>query len=165
MASSKQQDLYLLGYRHDNVEEERRLNHQHEAIKHAILGGALIHPSIPVQNFQNAITDLACGTGVWLDDVANTYFGGEHTAMKGSHLLIGFDINTHAFNSNPAPGVQLVGHDCTKPFEGKYHDTFDLVNIRGLAYALSEESFSHVIDNAVQLLSKAIPPMTPRQRR
>lgn len=149
----QQEDLYLLGYRRDNVEEDRRLNSQHHDIKHAILEGHLIHPSIPKSQI-TAIADLACGTGVWLEDTASTLFADRKpsTADGSSPFLIGFDVNAHAFNPHPTHNVQLVQHDCTKPFDLSYIGRFDLVNMRGLAYALTSEAFSHVIDNAIQLL-------------
>ena len=64
--------------------------------------------------------------------------------MENSTVPIGFDMNAHAFNPNPAPGVQPVEHDCIKPFDAKYIGHFDLVNIRGLAYALPKEDFSRL---------------------
>lgn len=154
MTDSQVQEPYVLSYRRDNVEEHRRLDSQHEAIKYAIMDGRLIHASIPVTQIRSAIADLACGTGIWLDDVANTLFADSHAKGKISPMLIGFDVNGHAFNPNPGPGVQLVEHDCTKPFNTSYIGRFDLVNIRGLAYALSGQSLSRVVGNAVQLLSQ-----------
>ncbi|KAI1149833.1 hypothetical protein F4825DRAFT_429006 [Nemania diffusa] len=141
-------DIYLLGYRRDEAQEDNRLNYQHDAIKHAILEGHLVHPSIPAVEITKAIADLGCGTGVWLDDVKNTLFPGNHTGPR----LVGFDLNAEAFNETPAPGVQLIKQDCTKPFDDSYNGTFDLVNIRGLAYALSVEGFSLMIKNAIRLL-------------
>ena len=154
MTSSHDQQPYLLSYRRDDVEEDRRLNSQHEVIKHAILNGLLIHPSIHTLNSGSAIADLGCGTGVWLDDVANTFLAGGHASRDDSALLVGFDMNAHAFNPNPAPGVQLVKHDCTKPFDARYIGKFDLVNIRGLAYALPRKAFSRLVENAIHLLSQ-----------
>lgn len=154
MTSNHEQHHYVLSHRRGNIEEDRRLNLQHEAIKHAILDGRLIHPSVPITELKSAIADLGCGTGVWLDDVANTLFTGEHAMKEKSPMLIGFDMNARAFNSNPAPGVQLVEHDCAEPFDTRYIGKFDLVNIRGLAYALPREGFSRLVENAVQLLSQ-----------
>ena len=154
MTDRQVQEPYVLSHRRDNVEEHRRLDSQHEAIKHAIMDGRLIHASIPVTQIRSAIADLACGTGIWLNDVADTLFADSHATGKSSPMLIGFDVNDRAFNPNPGPGVQLVQQDCTKPFDTSYVGRFDLVNIRGLAYALSGQSLSRVIGNAVQLLSQ-----------
>ncbi|KAF4609847.1 hypothetical protein G7Y89_g15776 [Cudoniella acicularis] len=147
-----QEDIYLLSYRRNNVEEDRRLNSQHDAIKYAILNGRLIHPSIPATQITSAIADLGCGTGIWLNDIAETLFADPDTADGSYPMLVGFDINAHAFNLSPAPGVKLVKHDCTKPFDASYHGKFDLVNMRGLAYALTPEGFCLVLENVVQLL-------------
>ena len=154
MTSTNDQQPYLLSYRRDDIDEYRRLDSQHDVIKHAILGNQLLHPSIRSLGSRSAIADLGCGTGVWLDDVANTLFAGGQATMEKSTVLVGFDMNAHAFNPNPAPGVQLVEHDCIKPFDAKYIGQFDLVNIRGLAYALPKEDFSRLVENAIRLLSQ-----------
>ncbi len=136
-----------------NVEEDRRLNSQHEVILTRLrtVYNILIHPSIRTSNSRNAIAEMGCGTGIWLDDVANTLFAGGHTSRDNSPLLTGFDMNAHASNPNPAPGVQLVEHDCTAPFDARYIGKFDLVNIRSLAYALPTKSFSCLVENATHL--------------
>ena len=146
MTLGHDQQPYVLSYRRDNVEEDRRLNSQHEVIKHGILDGELIHPSIPTLGPKSAIADLGCGTGVWLDDVANMLFADGHASKESPAKLIGFDTNPHAFNPSPAPGIQLVEHDCTQAFNAKYIGLFDLVNIRGLAYALPKECFCRFVE-------------------
>lgn len=156
MTSRTDPEPYVLAYRRDNAEENRRLDTQHEVIKHAILDGLLIHPSIYGVGAMSAIADLGCGTGAWLEDVANTYFAGEGTTSGSPAALIGFDVNALAFSHNSVPGVQLVEHDCTKAFDTRYTGKFDLVNIRGLAFALPRTSFPRLIENAVQLLSLSV---------
>lgn len=151
MASISNQAPYMLSFRRGEVEEHRRLNSQHEVIKYGIANGQLIDPLIPVKNTHYAIADICCGTGVWLEDVANTVFASEHTAEGKSYELIGFDTDAHAFKTSAA-GIQLIEQDCTMPFDTKYHGRFDLVNMRGLAYAIPEEKFPLLISNAVQLL-------------
>lgn len=86
------------------------------------------------------MADLGCGTSVWLDDVANMFIADGHAS---STMLVGFDTNALAFNQSPASGVQLIKHDCTKPFDRRYVDMFNLVNIRGLAYALSKRFLAY----------------------
>ena len=102
MASSHQL-TYVLSYRQDNVEQNESLRSQHEAIKHRILHGQLIHPSICTSGSRTAIADLGCGTGIWLDDIANTLFRHGHATTPDSAKLIGFDTNPHAFSPNLAP--------------------------------------------------------------
>ena len=156
MTSDPGEQPYVLSYRREDIEEDKRLNSQHEVIKHGILEGRLIHPSIVTLDSGSAIADLGCGTGVWLDDIANTLFIGGQASKDGPAILVGFDTNAHAFNPKPAPGVQLIEHDCTVPFETRYIGRFDLVNIRGLACALDEANFIRLIGNAIQLLSQPL---------
>lgn len=148
-------ETYVLAYRRDNAEEYRRLDIQHEVIKHAILDGLLFHPSIRSVGAMNAIADLGCGTGAWLEDVASTYFADEGGKRDSSATLIGFDINPLGFTPTLAAGVQLVEHDCTKAFDSRYTGKFDVVNIRGLAFALPRTTFPRLIENAVQILSQS----------
>ena len=75
--------------------------------------------------------------------------------------LVGFDTNPRAFRYDSKSSLQLIEHDCTTPFAAEYIGQFDLVNIRGLAYAIPEEKFIFLINNAIQLLSKAPIPTPP----
>ncbi|KAI0884001.1 uncharacterized protein GGS22DRAFT_189967 [Annulohypoxylon maeteangense] len=148
MAAQDQSDVYILSYRRGNAQEDYRLNSQQDVIKHAILEGQLVHPSIPAVEITKAIADLGCGSDIWFDDIKNTLFRGTDTDPR----LVGFDMNPGAFNKTPAPGVQLIEHDCTMPFDDSYNGAFDLVNMRGLAYALSVEGFSLMMKHAIKLL-------------
>ena len=160
MSSDNNDQTYVLWDRRDNVEENLRLNSQHEAITHAILDGQLIHPSINTLSPETNIADLGCGTGVWLGDVARKLLGKGQAMAMATGTLVGFDVNAHAFDPTLPPSVKLIEHDCTQPFEAKYVGSFDLVNIRGLAYAVATEGLSRVVKHAVQLLSQfpALPP-------
>lgn len=152
MPSISKPPAYLLSYRSQDKEEDRRLDSQHDVIKHAILDGHLVHPAIPVPTLDTSIADIACGTGIWLEDVRKTYFGNAPSNTHNTLLLVGFDINSHAFDSNFAPAVRFVEQDCTKEFPVEYHEKFDLVNMRGLAYAIPRDGFASLISNAVKLL-------------
>jgi SAM-dependent methyltransferase len=147
---------YLLSYRNRNQEEDKRLDSQHDVITHAILGGDLIHRSIPLPAIQNGIADIACGTGIWLEDVRKTYFSGNAPDQKRWPLFVGFDVNAHAFDLGFAPAVTLIEHDCTQEFPSEYTGKFDLVNMRGLAYAVPGKSFSRLVLNAIKLLRKHV---------
>ncbi|KAF1950533.1 hypothetical protein CC80DRAFT_528898 [Byssothecium circinans] len=147
MVSIAEPSAYLLSYRSQDKEEDKRVDSQHDVIKHAILGGNLIHPSIPMSSIQNAIADIACGTGIWLEDVRKSHFA---DTMRGNGLsLVGFDVNAHAFDPTVAPAVKLIQHDCTQDFPAPYLGRF---NMRGLAYALPEKDFTRLIANAIKLL-------------
>ncbi|KAL8924483.1 MAG: hypothetical protein Q9172_002648 [Xanthocarpia lactea] len=143
---------YVLAHRRDDARECRRLNTQHEVIKHAILGGQLVHSSIRRMGTIDTVADLGCGTGAWLEDVANTYFAEDGEFKDSLATLIGFDVNALAFSHSTSAGIQLVEHDCTKPFDARYIGRFDLVNIRGLAFEFPRARFPCLIENAVPLM-------------
>lgn len=158
---------YVLSHRSKQTEEHERLNRQHNLIQQTFLNNQLIHPSIPLSALKGGVADIGCGTGIWLREVAQSLSSpglengtGASTSPVTTPLpsLVGFDLNAAAFPENPTPGIQLVQHDCTKPFDPRYHGQFDLVNIRGLAYAITEEKLSRALENALQLLSKLLLP-------
>eukprot|EP00136_Aspergillus_niger_P004477 XP_001394683.2 hypothetical protein ANI_1_2208094 [Aspergillus niger CBS 513.88] len=147
---------YVLSHRSKQTEEHERLNRQHNLIQQTFLNNQLIHPPIPLSSLTGGIADIGCGTGIWLQEVAQSLQspGGASASPTTTTLpsLVGFDLNAAAFPENPTPGIHLVQHDCTKPFDARYHGQFDLVNIRGLAYAITEEKLSRALDNALLLL-------------
>ena len=153
---------YVLSHRSKQTEEHERLNRQHNLIQQTFLNNQLIHPSIPLSSLTGGIADIGCGTGIWLQEVAQSLQspGGASASPTTTTLpsLVGFDLNAAAFPENPTPGIHLVQHDSTKPFDARYHGQFDLVNIRGLAYAITEEKLSRALDNALLLLSELFLP-------
>lgn len=153
MATVSEPSAYLLSYRSQDSEEDKRLNSQHDVIKHAILGGKLVHPYIPLSAVRGAIADVACGTGIWLEDIRRTYFASHLGDHEGSPLLVGFDINAHAFDLTLSSAVKLVQHDCTTTFPVEYEGKFDLVNMRGLAYAIPRDGFRRLLRNVAKILS------------
>ncbi|KAL3261027.1 hypothetical protein ABHI18_004083 [Aspergillus niger] len=161
-ASVESEDqTYVLSHRSKQTEEHERLNRQHNLIQQTFLNNQLIHPSIPLSSLKGGIADIGCGTGIWLQEVAqcllsldsdNGTLASASPTTTTLPSLVGFDLNAAAFPENPTPGIHLVQHDCTKPFDARYHGQFDLVNIRGLAYAITEEKLSRALDNALLLL-------------
>ncbi|RAK90133.1 hypothetical protein BO79DRAFT_192478 [Aspergillus costaricaensis CBS 115574] len=152
---------YVLSHRSKQTEEHERLNRQHNLIQQTFLNNQLIHPSIPLSALKGGVADIGCGTGIWLREVAQSLSSpglengtGAFTSPTTTPLpsLVGFDLNAAAFPETPTPGIQLVQHDCTKPFDPRYHGQFNLVNIRGLAYAITEEKLSRALENALLLL-------------
>ena len=143
------QEPYMLGHRKGNIDEDRRLDTQHELIKDGILGSYNIHPSIPLHKIKNAIADVGTGTGVWLNDVAR---GLQTLSALSSVRLVGFDVTDARFSENPEPGVEFLVHDATKPFPPQFYGQFDLVNVRLLVYAIPEQNFRSVAENVAQLL-------------
>ena len=158
MAVVHDNDPYLLHYRRQTTAEAARLNTQHDLIKHAILQGQLIHQSIPLAHIKHAVADLGCGTGIWLEDAAKLLSANSPALDGPVPWLVGFDTTIHPSQRDPSSRVQLVEHDCSTAFEDQYLGKFDLVNIRGLAYAVPKEKFSLLIQNANRLLSENITP-------
>ena len=152
MTALQEQGSYMLGHRRQDFDEDRRLNQQHMMITQAIMGGRFIHNRIQISKAKSAIADICCGTGIWLDDVARLVSADGHEGSP--HTLVGFDSNPHAFNHSLSASIKLIEHDCTKPFPTVHIDKYDLVNMRGLAYAIPEQSFADLIRNAMQLLSE-----------
>lgn len=155
------QEAYVLSFRRDDIKEDERLDWQHELIKHLIWGGQLIQASIPLNNLINnhssnsRIADVGCGTGIWLKEVADIILPSAGNQEAAPPRLVGFDTNPRAFRyESTTPSLQLIEHDCTTPFAAEYIGQFDLVNIRGLAYAIPEGKFPLLIKNVIQLLSK-----------
>ncbi|KAJ5527810.1 LaeA-like methyltransferase [Penicillium frequentans] len=164
MSTAQSEDsTYILSHRSKQAVEHERLNRQHNLIQQTFLNNQLIHPTIALSSLQGGIADVACGTGIWLEEMAHAL---SHLHTKASPKdeegvkpsvnpmpqFVGFDMNAAAFPENPAAGIQLVQHDCTEPFDARYLGQFDLVNIRGLAYAVTEERFARVLENVSFLL-------------
>ncbi|KAJ5933965.1 hypothetical protein N7454_006294 [Penicillium verhagenii] len=155
---------YILSHRSKQAVEHERLNRQHNLIQQTFLNNQLTHPSIPLSSLQGRIADVACGTGIWLEEMAHWLSQSEtETSSKNNEeeisssvnsvpQFVGFDMNAAAFPENPAAGIRLVQHDCSEPFEDRYTGQFDLVNIRGMAYAVTEEKLARVLENVSCLL-------------
>lgn len=102
--TSKDPETYILSHLREDKEEDQRLNYQHELIKHAILDGRLLHPVIADREFKNGIADIGCGTGIWLDNMARMISAQGRGTESNGRMLVGFDVNVHAFN--PKPGCR-----------------------------------------------------------
>lgn len=178
MSTAQAEDTtYILSHRSKQEVEHERLNRQHNLIQQTFLNNQLIHPTIALSSLQGGIADVACGTGIWLEEMAHalshlhTQANSKDeerlksTSVNSMPQFVGFDMNAAAFPENPTAGIQLVQHDCTEPFDARYLGQFDLVNIRGLAYAVTEEKFARVLENVSSLLSKISPSRDPISAR
>ncbi|KAE9373523.1 hypothetical protein N431DRAFT_465809 [Stipitochalara longipes BDJ] len=99
-----------------------RLNYQHWALKE--LFGYLIHPSIPTNQAELHIADVATGTALWTIEVLR--------ALPETAELQGFDISADQF---PTPErlpkkIQLHVLDAFKPFPREHLARYDIVHIR-----------------------------------
>ncbi|KAJ5776549.1 uncharacterized protein N7511_001560 [Penicillium nucicola] len=145
------ESIYLL--KRDEAETER-LNNQHRFL--VKVAGNILHPSIPTEDI-TAVADLGTGTGIWLEDVANSL-------PNKSVYLHGFDISSAQYppgNEIHRPGrspIPLSVHDALYPFPVEHHGRYDLVHIRLLTAGLQYSSYAIVLQNARELLSKYIHP-------
>lgn len=130
--------------------EDIRLDKQHFIVTRTVQNGHLLHPVITANTNVEAVADIGCGTGVWLNEVARQRF--PRRAEKAP-LLVGWDYNAKNFSSCVEPGVQLHQHDAIQPFPEVFHGKFDVVNLRVLAYAIPETDWPRVLENIVQILS------------
>ena len=134
--------------------ESKRLDFQHEFTK-AMGNGRLLHPSIPLQGLK-AIADVGTGTGIWLDDIAESLQ--KSTQVQQSPELVGFDVSAEQFPpaEDRVPEIDLVVHDMTTRYPEKYHGRFDVVNIRYMEYALKESDLEKTVENIAELLRKTL---------
>ena len=137
---------YMLGR---DSQESRRLDIQHEFTRRWA-HGRLIHPSIPLTDL-HAVADIGTGTGIWINEVAELL-----DSKSRSSSFIGFDVSAEQFVPAVArvAGVEFEVHDALKPFAEKHRGKFDLVNVRYLAYGISEKGLPSMMKNLTELLRK-----------
>ncbi|KAK3114875.1 hypothetical protein LTR53_006333 [Teratosphaeriaceae sp. CCFEE 6253] len=116
--------------------------------------GFHIHPSIPADGAQASsmrVADIACGTGIWLTEIATQY---------PQARCDGFDISSKYF---PAPaelkhdfGDKVRFHTCDGTAEGGYgaefSSQFDVVAVRLFHVSLAGAEWARAVRNAVALL-------------
>jgi len=137
-------DIYIFAQR--SSAEVERLNWQHNYIVRC-MGGHLIHPSIPIDEIAS-IADVACGTGVWLEDVSKAL-----SASGTERSYEGFDISPKMFPPESERGkIKFEVLDIMKPVPEEYHARFDLVSIRLLCAAIKEVDLGYAIRNAEQMI-------------
>ena len=114
----------------------------------------MIHPSIPIDEI-TSIADVACGTGVWLEDVSKA-LSASPPSNGTERSYIGFDISPKMFLPESERGkIKFEVLDIMNPVPEKYHAKFDLVNIRLLCAAIKEVDLGHAFRNAEQMISQS----------
>ncbi|TGO49783.1 hypothetical protein BCON_0200g00120 [Botryotinia convoluta] len=110
--------------------------------------GHLLHPSIPIKE-NIKIADIACGTGIWLIDLAR-----ELAKSKTNAKLDGFDISTNQYpNSALLPSnVKLDIMDIFEPFPAGFKGRYDVVHISLLCVVIPGGDPRYVLDNVLTLL-------------
>ena len=130
-------------------EESKRLDAQH-AYMRLLAHGYLVQPSIPRTGLRK-VADVGTGTGIWLREVKQ-----EIAASDASVGFVGFDISPLQFPQDALPGVDFVVHSVTNAFPSQYHETFDLVHVRLLSYALKAQELRQAIENVIQILREPL---------
>ncbi|ATZ51101.1 hypothetical protein BCIN_06g05350 [Botrytis cinerea B05.10] len=112
------------------------------------LVGHLLHPCIPVKE-NIKIADIACGTGIWLIDLAK-----ELAESKTNAQLDGFDISTSQYpHSALLPSnVKLDVMDIFKPVPERLKGQYDVVHIGLLCVVIPGGDPRYVLDNVLTLL-------------
>ncbi|KAF7896625.1 uncharacterized protein EAF01_009028 [Botrytis porri] len=112
------------------------------------LVGHLLHPSIPIRE-DIKIADIACGTGIWLIDLAK-----ELAKSKANAQLDGFDISTSQYPNSALlpPNVKLDIMDIFKPVPERLRGQYDVVHISLLCVVIPDGDPRYVLDNVLTLL-------------
>jgi SAM-dependent methyltransferase len=126
-----------------------RLNNQHEFIKAACDGHVLLPPT-PKESILN-VADIACGTGIWLQDVASELSIIPTSNGQKRHFH-GFDISDAQFPAKRGENMDFSIHDVLQPFPREEQGKYDVVQVRLLLLALKEVDISTAVQNVVQLL-------------
>ncbi|KAF7917597.1 hypothetical protein EAE99_009263 [Botrytis elliptica] len=110
--------------------------------------GHLLHPSIPIKQ-DIKIADIACGTGIWLIDLAK-----ELARSKTNAQLDGFDISTNQYPHSALlpPNVKLDIMDIFKPVPERLRGQYDVVHISLLCVVIPGGDPRYVLDNVLTLL-------------
>ncbi|KAK5120474.1 hypothetical protein LTR85_006129 [Meristemomyces frigidus] len=147
MTDSHPADSYALPR---DAPETARLNEQHEYLTKAF--GFLIYPSTSSDNPDLRVADIACGSGVWLTDVA---------ARFPFARCDGFDISGDQFPSSRqleenglAERVRFHVHNAADPtgVGAAFAGAFDVVAVRLMHIDILGAQSDQAVKNAVALL-------------
>ena len=138
------EEAYMLSR---NQEESKRLEAQHQLMRHLNYGN-LLHPSIPRSELRT-VADVATGTGIWLREAAQELTRSE---PKENVTLTGFDISAQQFPKEDIHGQNFVVHNAVEPFPPEYHQKFDLVHVQLLSYALKAQDLEVSVQNIIQII-------------
>lgn len=130
-------------------EESARLNTQHGVMKE-LLNGHLVDPLVPLSKLR-AVADVGTGTGIWLKDAAKEI----RNPMGDDISFVGFDISAAQFPSDPLPQSRFVVHDVVEPFPAEYHESFDLVHVRFLNFALKLSDLERAVTNVINIIRQS----------
>ncbi|KAK3628833.1 hypothetical protein LTR22_022162 [Elasticomyces elasticus] len=134
-----------------NTSETSRLNEQHKYLVEAF--GFHIHPRIPAAHKDRdfKVADIACGSGIWLTEVAAKYPQAQ---------CVGFDISDKQFpaasdlETSFAKRVQFHAQDATaeEGYGAEFRGQFDVVAVRLLHVSIAGAQWTRAVKNAAALL-------------
>ncbi|KAI9642303.1 hypothetical protein NHQ30_009105 [Ciborinia camelliae] len=109
------------------------------------LVGHLLHPSIPIKE-KAKIADIACGTGIWLLDLAKELARSNKWAQ-----LDGFDISTTQYPPSALlpPNVKLDTLDIFEPIPEQLRGQYDVIHISLLCLVIRDGDPRPVLDNVL----------------
>lgn len=90
---------------------------------------------------------------IWLHDVSNI-LGDTPTKSGNERSYHGFDISSGMFPTVPQKGISFHLQDMFKSFPEEFHGKFDLVHIRFVVAAITEDTYKDIVKSILPLLSR-----------
>ncbi|KAF2641440.1 S-adenosyl-L-methionine-dependent methyltransferase [Massarina eburnea CBS 473.64] len=108
--------------------------------------GFLIHPHVPLNRENLKIADIACGTGIWLVDLAKK--------VPETSQLDGFDISSAHFPPREwlPQNINLSILDASAPLLDQLVGKYDIVHIGRIVFFIRNEDPSIFLKNFIKLL-------------
>jgi ubiquinone/menaquinone biosynthesis C-methylase UbiE len=129
--------------------EKRRLWNQHTNVFMPITGGLLpdvIRTHLESSSSSPAVADIACGTGVWLLDLAKE--------LPPTSRLDGYDFDTSKFpeENSVLSNIRLRFANALEPFPAEVQGIYGLVHVRLVMFGLKAEQWELMATNLFRLL-------------
>jgi ubiquinone/menaquinone biosynthesis C-methylase UbiE len=129
--------------------EEKRLWNQHVNVFTPLTGGLLpdvIRAHLKSIGSSPAVADVACGTGIWLLDLAKQ--------IPRTSRLDGYDFDTSKFldASEMPSNVSLKYANALEPFPSEVQGLYDLVHVRLVMFGLKADQWEPMAKNLFTLL-------------
>ncbi|KAL8807715.1 MAG: hypothetical protein Q9182_000526 [Xanthomendoza sp. 2 TL-2023] len=124
--------------------DSARLHMQHWIWNNLL--GYCLHPSVPKDQANIKVADVACGNAVWLLDLASN--------CPSSWSLTGFDVSTAQFpHAAYLPSnVSLKRFDAFEPVTPELVEAFDVIHLRALCVVVKGGDPSVLIENVAKML-------------
>jgi len=108
--------------------------------------GFLLHPEIPTNKENLKVADIACGTGIWLVDLARS--------VPASAQLDGFDLSTAHYPPKQflPQNVNLQVGDALAPVPDHLVGIYDVVHVARIVLFVQNENPMPLIQNFMMML-------------